>query len=140
MALGVAQVHVEGTRPLTSCGFECILVARPARAQPDAMASAASLTSLSFVGSTCGPKSPAIFSAKTPDRERGLPSRPGTNSSGSNSMTGFFGPAERTPQPSFIYTKTSIQVPYTFVHSVLPVFLITKYLLPQLYLYRNGAA
>ena len=100
MALGVVQVHVEGTRPLTSCGFECILVARPARTQPDATVSAASLASLSFVGSTRGPKSPAIFSAKTSDHERGLPSRPGTDPSGSNSMTGFLAPQNAPLSPA----------------------------------------
>ncbi|KAF8436918.1 hypothetical protein L210DRAFT_3631914 [Boletus edulis BED1] len=57
--------------------------------QPDAMVSAASLASLSSIGSTRGPKSPAILSAKTPDREKGFPSRPGTGSSGSNNTTGL---------------------------------------------------
>ncbi|KAL4074596.1 hypothetical protein V8B97DRAFT_1868854 [Scleroderma yunnanense] len=54
--------------------------------QRDAMASAASLASLSSVGSTRTPKSPALPS-KTPDRERGVSSRPGTGSSVSNTTT-----------------------------------------------------
>ncbi|KAF9239619.1 hypothetical protein BU15DRAFT_74473 [Melanogaster broomeanus] len=54
---------------------------------PDGMTSAASLTSMSSVGSTRAPKSPAILSAKTPDRERGISSRPGTGSSGSHNAT-----------------------------------------------------
>ncbi|KAF9232754.1 hypothetical protein BU15DRAFT_67187 [Melanogaster broomeanus] len=54
---------------------------------PDGMASAASLVSMSSVGSTRAPKSAAIPSAKTPDRERGISSRPGTGSSGSRNAT-----------------------------------------------------
>lgn len=68
--------------------------------QPDAMASAASLASLSSVGSTHGAKSPAIFSAKTPDRERGFSSRPGTGSSGSNNTTGLSAPQHAPLSPA----------------------------------------
>ena len=68
--------------------------------QPDAMASAASLASLSSVGSTRGAKSPAILSAKTPDRERGFPSRPGTGSSGSNNTTGLSAPPNAPLSPA----------------------------------------
>ncbi|KAH7889868.1 hypothetical protein F5I97DRAFT_1801876 [Phlebopus sp. FC_14] len=60
--------------------------------QPDAMASEASLASMSSVGSTRTPRSPGILSAKTPDRERGIPSRPGTGSSGSNNTTAALAP------------------------------------------------
>ena len=68
--------------------------------QPDAMTSAASLASLSSVGSTRGPKSPAIHSAKTPDRERGSSSRPGTGSSGSNNTTGLSAPQNAPLSPA----------------------------------------
>ncbi|KAF8558429.1 hypothetical protein OG21DRAFT_1595333 [Imleria badia] len=68
--------------------------------QPDAMTSAASLASLSSIGSTRGPKSPAILSAKTPDRERGFPSRPGTGSSGSNNTTGLSAPQNAPLSPA----------------------------------------
>lgn len=68
--------------------------------QPDGMTSAASLASLSSIGSTHGPKSPAIFSTKTPDRERGLPSRPGTGSSGSNNTTGLSAPQNAPLSPA----------------------------------------
>ncbi|KIJ17231.1 hypothetical protein PAXINDRAFT_10082 [Paxillus involutus ATCC 200175] len=69
--------------------------------QPDAMASAASLASMSSVGSTRAPKSPAILSAKTPDRERGFPtSRPGTGSSGSNNTTALSAPQHAPLSPS----------------------------------------
>lgn len=68
--------------------------------QPDAMASAASLASLSSIGSIHGPKSPAILSAKTPDRERGFPSRPGTGSSGSNNTTGLSAPHNAPLSPA----------------------------------------
>lgn len=68
--------------------------------QPDAMTSAASLASLSSVGSTRGPKSPAILSAKTLDRERGFPSRPGTGSSGSNNTTGLSAPQNAPLSPA----------------------------------------
>ncbi|KAF9228620.1 hypothetical protein BS17DRAFT_772257 [Gyrodon lividus] len=68
--------------------------------QPDAMASAASLASMSSVGSTRAPKSPAILSAKTPSRERGFPSRPGTGSSGSNNTTALSAPQSAPLSPS----------------------------------------
>ncbi|KAH7905441.1 hypothetical protein BJ138DRAFT_773101 [Hygrophoropsis aurantiaca] len=54
---------------------------------PDAMGSAASLASMSSVGSARTPKSPGVLSSKTPDHERGLYSRPGTGSSTSNNTT-----------------------------------------------------
>ncbi|KIJ69629.1 hypothetical protein HYDPIDRAFT_24450 [Hydnomerulius pinastri MD-312] len=65
--------------------------------QPDAMTSAASLASMSSIGSTRTPKSPAILSAKTPDRERGLPSRPGTGSSISNNTTSALSAPHNAP-------------------------------------------
>lgn len=68
--------------------------------QPDGMTSAASLASLSSIGSTRGAKSPAILSAKTPDRERGFPSRPGTGSSGSNNTTGLSAPQNAPLSPA----------------------------------------
>ncbi|KAF9027122.1 hypothetical protein BDZ89DRAFT_1160940 [Hymenopellis radicata] len=60
--------------------------------QPDAMASAASLTSLSSVGSA---RTPAPSTAKTPDRR--IPSRSDTNSSASTNHTFALGPPTQTP-------------------------------------------
>lgn len=70
--------------------------------QPDAMGSATSLASLSSVGSTRTPKSPALPSGKTPDRERGagVASRPGTGSSISNTTTSNANNAPLSPVPS----------------------------------------
>ncbi|KAI6118724.1 hypothetical protein EDD16DRAFT_978775 [Pisolithus croceorrhizus] len=71
--------------------------------QPDAMGSATSLASLSSVGSTRTPKSPALPSGKTPDRERGgggVSSRPGTGSSISNTTTSNANNAPLSPVPS----------------------------------------
>ncbi|OAX43805.1 hypothetical protein K503DRAFT_707752 [Rhizopogon vinicolor AM-OR11-026] len=58
--------------------------------QPDAMTSAASLASLSSVGSTRGPKSPGVLSAK-------IPSRPGTGSSASLHTTSALSASHNTP-------------------------------------------
>ncbi len=59
---------------------------------PDAMASAASLSSLSSVGSA---RTPAPATAKTPDRR--IPSRSDTNSSASTNHTFALGPPTQTP-------------------------------------------
>ncbi|KAH7927709.1 hypothetical protein BV22DRAFT_1060422 [Leucogyrophana mollusca] len=64
---------------------------------PDAMGSAASLASMSSVGSARTPKSPGVLSAKTPDRDRGLPSRTGTGSSASNNTTSALSAPHNAP-------------------------------------------